>query len=64
MTPKFFAKSCDFRIWLKKNHPTETDWVVGFYKVSSGKQSMTWSQSVEEALCFGWISVIKPRVIK
>jgi uncharacterized protein YdeI (YjbR/CyaY-like superfamily) len=55
MAPTFFAKQADFRKWLKKNHKKETELEVGFYKVGSGKPSITWPQSVDEALCFGWI---------
>lgn len=55
MTPKFFAAQIDFRRWLEANHERKTELLVGFYKVGSGKPSMNWSQSVDEALCFGWI---------
>jgi len=59
MTPIFFAKQSDFRKWLQKNHKKETELLVGFYKVGSGKPSMSWSQSVDEALCFGWIDSVR-----
>ncbi len=59
MTPKFFKNRTDFRKWLEKNHAGETELPVGFYKISSGKPSMTWSESVDEALCFGWIDGIR-----
>ena len=59
MAPKFFAKPSDFRKWLEKNHDKESELVVGFYKVASGKPSITWSQSVDQALCFGWIDGIR-----
>lgn len=62
MTPTFFAKSSDFRKWLAKNHLTCTELLVGFYKVDSGKASMTWPQSVDEALCFGWIDGVRKRI--
>ena len=62
MTPTFFAKQSDFRKWLEKNHKKETELLVGFYKVDSGKQSMTWSQSVDEALCFGWIDGVRKSI--
>ena len=55
MVPTFFATQEAFRSWLKKHHNTETELVVGFYKVGSHKPSITWSQSVDQALCFGWI---------
>ena len=57
--PTFFASPAEFRVWLIANHENEPELLVGFYKVSSGKPSMTWSQSVDEALCFGWIDGIR-----
>src|SRR5918993_5745637 len=60
--PTFFAKQSDFRKWLQKNHKKETQLLVGFYKVGSGKPSMTWSQSVDEALCFGWIDGVRKSI--
>jgi uncharacterized protein YdeI (YjbR/CyaY-like superfamily) len=62
MKPTFFAKQSDFRKWLEKNHKKETELLVGFYKVGSGKQSMTWTQSVDEALCFGWIDGVRKSI--
>ena len=62
--PTFFAKQSDFRKWLQKNHTKETELLVGFYKVGSGKSSMTWSQSVDEALCFGWIDGVRKSINK
>ncbi|PIF63555.1 YdeI family protein [Flavobacterium sp. 11] len=59
MTPTFFATQAAFREWLEKHHKKETELLVGFYKVSSGKPSMTWSQSVDQALCFGWIDGVR-----
>ena len=64
MTSTFFAKQSDFREWLEKNHKKETELLVGFYKVDSGKPSMTWSQSVDEALCFGWIDGVRKSIDK
>jgi uncharacterized protein YdeI (YjbR/CyaY-like superfamily) len=64
MEPIFFAKQNDFRKWLEKNHKNEIELLVGFYKVSSGKPSMTWSQSVDEALCFGWIDSVRKSIDK
>ena len=62
MTPTFFAAHSDFRRWLADNHERETELLVGFYKVGSGKLSMNWSQSVDEALCFGWIDGVRRKV--
>lgn len=58
MAPTFFATQQEFRDWLAKNHQTESELLVGFYKVKSQKPSMSWSQSVDQALCFGWIDGI------
>jgi uncharacterized protein YdeI (YjbR/CyaY-like superfamily) len=62
MKPIFFTKQSEFRKWLEKNHKNKTELLVGFYKVDSGKQSMTWSQSVDEALCFGWIDGVRKSI--
>jgi uncharacterized protein YdeI (YjbR/CyaY-like superfamily) len=59
MAPTFFAKQSDFRKWFEKNHLKEKELLVGFYKTGSGKPSITWPQSVDEALCFGWIDGIR-----
>ena len=64
MAPTFFATQSDFRKWLEKNHKKETELVVGFFKVDSGKPSMTWSQSVDVALCFGWIDGVRNSIDK
>ncbi len=62
VTPKFFKKASDFRAWLDLNHATKNELLVGFCKVGSGKPSMTWSESVDEALCFGWIDGVRKRI--
>jgi uncharacterized protein YdeI (YjbR/CyaY-like superfamily) len=59
MKPVFFPKPSDFRKWLERNHLKEKELIVGFYKVNSGKPSLTWSESVDQALCFGWIDGIR-----
>src|SRR5262245_21611029 len=59
MKPKFFKSQSDFRVWLEKNHATEKLLLVGYYKKDSGRPSITWPQSVDEALCFGWIDGIR-----
>jgi len=58
----YFATQQDFRNWLENNHDKETELLVGFYKVDSGKPSITWPQSVDQALCFGWIDGIRKSV--
>jgi uncharacterized protein YdeI (YjbR/CyaY-like superfamily) len=55
MTTTFFENQLEFRKWLEKNHNKETELIVGFYKVGSKKPSMKWTESVDQALCFGWI---------
>lgn len=62
MKPKFFKTPEDFRAWLTKHHETERELLVGFWKVDSGKPSITWPQSVDEALSFGWIDGVRRRV--
>lgn len=59
MSPIFFTNTTEFRKWLEKNHQTETELLVGYYKVGTGKPSMNWSDSVDEALCFGWIDGVR-----
>ncbi|SHM22702.1 Uncharacterized conserved protein YdeI, YjbR/CyaY-like superfamily, DUF1801 family [Chitinophaga jiangningensis] len=62
MKPTFFTKAADFRKWLEKNHDTATELIVGFYKTSSGKPSITWPESVDQALCFGWIDGVRKSI--
>ena len=59
MEPIFFASPAEFRAWLEKNHDKESEIVVGYYKVATGRPSMKWAESVDEALCFGWIDGIR-----
>ncbi|MDP2363547.1 MAG: YdeI/OmpD-associated family protein [Ignavibacteria bacterium] len=58
----FFPTPKDLRKWFEKNHKKEKELFVGYYKVVTGKPSITWSQSVDEALCFGWIDGIRRSV--
>ena len=62
MTPTFFATQEDFRTWLDQNHQKESELLVGFYKVKSSKPSMSWSESVDQALCFGWIDGVRKSI--
>jgi uncharacterized protein YdeI (YjbR/CyaY-like superfamily) len=64
LKPEFFQTSADFRTWVKRNHATASELWVGFYKKDSGKPSITWPESVDQALCFGWIDGIRKRVDK
>src|SRR5947208_2879662 len=60
--PTFFAKPELFRAWLEKNHECERELLVGFHKRDSGRESMSWPESVSEALCFGWIDGVRRRL--
>jgi uncharacterized protein YdeI (YjbR/CyaY-like superfamily) len=60
--PTFFAGAAQFREWLEANHGSATELLVGFYKRSSAKPSITWPEAVDEALCFGWIDGIRRRI--
>ena len=64
MNPAFFKNQNEFRKWLEKNHYKETELIVGYYKVDSGRHNMSWSQSVDQALCFGWIDGIRRSIDK
>lgn len=64
MDPTFFPDQLDFRKWLDENHNKKTELLVGFYKVGSGKPSMTWSESVDHAICYGWIDGVRRSIDK
>lgn len=57
--PTFFPDPAAFRAWLNQHYETEPELWVGFYKVGSGKPSITWPQAVDQALCFGWIDAVR-----
>ena len=59
MRPKFFTSGRGFRSWLETNHNKKPELQVGFYKLSSGKPSITYEEAVDEALCFGWIDGVR-----
>ena len=54
-----FVTAEEFRAWLEEHHANATELWVGFYKKSSGRPSMTWSEAVDQALCFGWIDGVR-----
>src|SRR4029077_3231223 len=59
---RYFATPAEFRAWLMENHATATELGVVLHRKASGKPSMTWSEAVDQALCFGWIDSIARRV--
>jgi uncharacterized protein YdeI (YjbR/CyaY-like superfamily) len=62
MAITFFRTPADLRKWFRNNHATAQELWVGFYKVGSGKPSITWPESVDEALCVGWIDGIRKTI--
>ncbi len=59
--PRFFGTAA-WEAWLREHHASTTALVVGFYKVTSGQATMTWPESVDVALCFGWIDGVRKRI--
>jgi uncharacterized protein YdeI (YjbR/CyaY-like superfamily) len=62
MKPTFFQTAAEFRQWLMKHHATKGELLVGYHKKNSGKPSITWPESVDEALCFGWIDGVRKSI--
>lgn len=62
MKPTFFATPAAFRKWLKTHHSRARELLVGFYRKGSGRPSITWPESVDEALCVGWIDGVRRRI--
>jgi uncharacterized protein YdeI (YjbR/CyaY-like superfamily) len=60
--PTFFATPAEFRTWLEVHHAEKPELLVGYYKKGTGRPSITWPESVDEALCFGWIDGIRRRI--
>ncbi len=59
---KFFKTPSDLRAWFEKNSTKLREQWIGYYKKDSGKPSITWQESVDQALCFGWIDGIRKSV--
>jgi len=57
--PTFFATPTDFRAWLQAHHATEDHLWVGYFKKATKKPSVTWEDTVDEALCYGWIDGVR-----
>jgi len=60
--PRFFPHSAEFNAWLAEHHDSEDVLWVGYYKKSSGKPSVTWEETVDEALCYGWIDGLRKSI--
>lgn len=61
-TPTFFPDAAAFRAWLAMHGQSAPELLVGFVKAHTGKAGLTWSQAVDEALCFGWIDGVRTRI--
>jgi uncharacterized protein YdeI (YjbR/CyaY-like superfamily) len=57
--PRFFATPGQLRAWFEQHHASHDELLVGYHKVGTGKRSVTWAESVDEALCFGWIDGVR-----
>jgi uncharacterized protein YdeI (YjbR/CyaY-like superfamily) len=62
MQTRYFDTSGAFRAWLAENHATESELGVILHSKASGRPTMTWSEAVDQALCYGWIDGIARRV--
>lgn len=62
MKATFFSTSAALRSWFRRNHATATELWVGFHKKHTGRPSITWPESVDEALCVGWIDGIRKSI--
>ena len=58
----FFATADDFAAWLEQHGAAKNEFVVGYYKRGSKRPSMTWAESVDAALCHGWIDGVRKRI--
>ncbi len=62
MKPIFFKTQSELRKWFEKNHRSEQELILGYYKKSTGKETVSWSESVDQALCFGWIDSVRKSI--
>ncbi len=56
---RFFKTADDFRTWLAKHHASQSELWVGYFKKDSGRASITYPESLDQALCFGWIDGVR-----
>ena len=57
--PIFFPSPEEVRAWLQQHHAVAKELLAGFYKKGAGQRTLTWPESVDEALCFGWIDGVR-----
>jgi len=62
MEPIFFADPAELRAWLERHHDRVSELLVGFHRKGTDRQSITWPESVDQALCFGWIDGVRRRI--
>jgi uncharacterized protein YdeI (YjbR/CyaY-like superfamily) len=62
VNPRYFGTPAEWRAWLEEHHTTAPELWVGFHKRGSGRPSITWPESVDQALCFGWIDGVRRRI--
>ena len=62
MPPTFFRTPSQLREWLETYHTTTDELWIGYYKKDTGKPSITWPESVDQALCYGWIDGVRKRI--
>jgi uncharacterized protein YdeI (YjbR/CyaY-like superfamily) len=60
--PRFFATPADLAAWFAEHADTDTELLLGYWKKGTGRASVTWPESVDEALCVGWIDGIRRRI--
>jgi uncharacterized protein YdeI (YjbR/CyaY-like superfamily) len=58
----FFETAGEFAAWLEKHGASKSELVVGYYKRGTQRGSMSWPESVDAALCFGWIDGVRKRI--
>ena len=58
----YFRSAADLRGWFARHHASKREAWIGYYKKGSGKESITWPESVDEALCVGWIDGVRKSI--
>jgi uncharacterized protein YdeI (YjbR/CyaY-like superfamily) len=62
LEPIYFESPAAFRAWLEQHHESEAEVLVGFHRKATGRPTLTWPESVDQALCFGWIDGVRRTV--